>query len=45
MHHCMLHSPALKISYLLDLRESNYLPYNSNSESAHVLYLFGLVEL
>ena len=42
MHHCIIPLPALKINYLLDLRESSYLPYNSNSESAHLL---GLVEL
>ena len=45
MHHCIIPLPALKINYSLDLRESSYLPYNSNSESAHVLNLLGLVEL
>lgn len=45
MHHCIIPLPALKINYLLDLEKSSYLHHNSNSESAHVLNLLGLVEL
>ena len=41
----LVHHSEREINYLLDLRESSYLPYNSNSESAHVLNLLGLVEL